>query len=101
MAATEGGEEGEVLARRESTEQHGAVTDVQRGAGDGARAAREGHETGEGAEERRLSRAVRSAEQREAGADLQGDPPQDRAVVEHDRGIVQRCGGHYPSFSGR
>ncbi len=68
------------------------MTDVQRcGARHGTPTVRERRESGEHPQEGRLARAVRAAKQREARPELEGYPPKDRAVVEDDRDIVERC----------
>jgi hypothetical protein len=91
VAATEAHEELEVLAGGETAQQHRAVADIKDVAREAAIAARERYEPGHRAKERRLARAVRPTHQSEAGAHLDVHRAEDHAIVEDDRGIVERC----------
>jgi hypothetical protein len=91
VATTEAHEELEVLAGGETAQKHRAVADIKDIAHEAAIAASEGYEAGQCAKERRLARAVGPAHEGEAGAHRDVRRAEDHAIVEDDRGIVERC----------
>ena len=68
------------------------MSDIEDIARDSAVAPRKRDQAREGSQQRRLSRAVRPPHQSDAWTDHNADGTKDRAIVEEDRGIVERCG---------
>jgi hypothetical protein len=91
VPAAESSEELEILSRGQPPQQHRPMSDVEEIARHSPIATRERYETGESSEERCLPGAVRAAHERQSRAHYDGHRAEDRAIVENDRGIVERC----------